>query len=98
MRSATIRSAAIWTALVTFSASSGSALAPKKYDTGGTDAEIKVGHIVPYSGPASAYGIIGKTEEAYFKMINENGGINGRKINFISYYAGYSTPQNSEEI
>src|SRR5690349_23625559 len=85
MRSATIRSAAFWTALVTFAAANGSALAQKKYDTGATDTEIKIGHIVPYSGPASAYGIIGKTEEAYFKMINENGGIKGRKIKFISY-------------
>ncbi len=84
MRSATIRSAAFWTALTTFAATNGSALAQKKYDTGATDTEIKIGHIVPYSGPASAYGIIGKTEEAYFKMINENGGINGRKINFVS--------------
>jgi branched-chain amino acid transport system substrate-binding protein len=98
MRSATIRSAAIWTALVTFAASSGSALAQKKYDTGATDAEIKVGHIVPYSGPASAYGIIGKTEEAYFKMINENGGINGRKINFISYDDAYSPPKAVEQV
>src|SRR6478736_3889760 len=98
MRSATIRSAAIWTALVTFAASSGSALAQKKYDTGATDAEIKVGHIVPYSGPASAYGIIGKTEEAYFKMINENGGINGRKINFVSYDDAYSPPKAVEQV
>jgi branched-chain amino acid transport system substrate-binding protein len=98
MRSATIRSAAIWTALVTFVASSGSALAQKKYDTGATDAEIKVGHIVPYSGPASAYGIIGKTEEAYFKMINENGGINGRKINFVSYDDAYSPPKAVEQV
>src|SRR6266545_6226808 len=85
MRSATIRSAAFWTALITFAAANGSALAQKKYDTGATDTEVKIGNIVPYSGPASAYGIIGKTEEAYFKMINENGGINGRKIKFISY-------------
>src|SRR5439155_9011773 len=85
MRSPTIRSAAFWTALITFAATSGSALAQKRYDTGATDTEVKIGNIVPYSGPASAYGIIGKTEEAYFKMINENGGINGRKIKFISY-------------
>src|SRR5258708_37999376 len=57
----------------------------KKYDTGATDTEIKIGNIMPYSGPASAYGIIGKTEAAYFKKINDAGGINGRKINFISY-------------
>ena len=89
MRPATIRSAAFWTALITFAAANGSALAQKKYDTGATDTEIKIGNIMPYSGPASAYGIIGKTEEAYFKMINEQGGINGRKINFISYDDAY---------
>src|SRR3954454_10927482 len=55
----------------------------KKYDTGATDSEIKIGNIMPYSGPASAYGVIGKTEEAYFKKINAEGGINGRKINFV---------------
>ena len=98
MRSATIRSAAFWTALITFAATSGSALAQKKYDTGATDTEIKIGHIVPYSGPASAYGIIGKTEEAYFKMINENGGINGRKIKFISYDDAYSPPKAVEQV
>src|ERR671933_681076 len=64
--------------------------AQKKYDTGVTDTEIKIGNIMPYSGPASAYGIIGKTMSAYFRMINDNGGINGRKINFISYYDAYS--------
>src|ERR1700722_17328323 len=64
-------------------ASSSGALAQKKYDTGATDTEIKIGNIMPYSGPASAYGVIGKTEAAYFKMINDAGGINGRKINFI---------------
>ena len=98
MRSATIRSAAFWTALVTFAATTGSALAQKKYDTGATDTEIKIGNIVPYSGPASAYGIIGKTEEAYFKMINENGGINGRKIKFISYDDAYSPPKAVEQV
>jgi len=98
MRSATIRSAAFWTALITFAAANGSALAQKKYDTGATDTEIKIGHIVPYSGPASAYGIIGKTEEAYFKMINENGGIKGRKIKFISYDDAYSPPKAVEQV
>jgi len=75
----------------------GSALAQKKYDTGATDTEIKVGNIMPYSGPASAYGVIGKTEEAYFKKINAEGGINGRKINFISYDDGYSPPKAVEQ-
>jgi len=98
MRSPTIRSAAFWTALITFAATSGSALAQKRYDTGATDTEVKIGNIVPYSGPASAYGIIGKTEEAYFKMINENGGINGRKIKFISYDDAYSPPKAVEQV
>src|SRR5213080_177835 len=98
MRPVTIRSAAFWTALITFAATNGGALAQKKYDTGATDTEVKVGHIVPYSGPASAYGIIGKTEEAYFKMINENGGINGRKIKFISYDDAYSPPKAVEQV
>src|SRR6266853_876295 len=78
-------------------ASSGGALAQKKYDTGATDTEIKIGNIMPYSGPASAYGVIGKTEAAYFKKINDAGGINGRKINFISYDDGYSPPKTVEQ-
>ena len=75
----------------------GAAQAQKKYDTGATDTEIKIGNIEAYSGPASAYGMIGKTEEAYFKMINDQGGINGRKINFISYDDGYSPPKTVEQ-
>ena len=71
-------------AFIMFAASGSGALAQKKYDTGATDTEIKIGNIMPYSGPASAYGIIGRTEAAYFKKINDAGGINGRKINFIS--------------
>src|SRR3978361_200452 len=74
------------------------ALAQKKYDTGATDTEIKIGNVEAYSGPASAYGVIGKTEEAYFKMINDQGGINGRKINWISYDDGYSPPKTVEQI
>jgi|APCry1669192522_1035417.scaffolds.fasta_scaffold02405_3 ABC-type branched-subunit amino acid transport system substrate-binding protein len=77
--------------------SAGSALAQKKYDTGASDTEIKIGNIEAYSGPASAYGIIGKTEEAYFKMVNDNGGIKGRKINFITYDDGYSPPKTVEQ-
>jgi branched-chain amino acid transport system substrate-binding protein len=72
-------------------------LAQKKYDTGVTDTEIKVGNIMPYSGPASAYGIIGKTMSAYFRMINDNGGVNGRKINFITYDDAYSPPKTVEQ-
>jgi ABC-type branched-subunit amino acid transport system substrate-binding protein len=81
---------------VTFAASSG-AFAQKTYDTGVTDTEIKIGNIMPYSGPASAYGVIGRTEAAYFKMINDKGGINGRKINFISYDDAYSPPKTVEQ-
>jgi len=63
-----------------------------------TDAEIKIGQTMPYSGPASAYGVIGRTEAAYFKMINEQGGINGRKINLISLDDGYSPPKTVEQV
>jgi branched-chain amino acid transport system substrate-binding protein len=84
-------------AFAVLAASSSGALAQKKYDTGATDTEIKIGNIMPYSGPASAYGVIGKTEEAYFKKINAAGGINGRKINFISYDDGYSPPKTVEQ-
>jgi len=84
-------------AFMILAASSSGALAQKKYDTGATDTEIKIGNIMPYSGPASAYGIIGKTEAAYFKKINAEGGINGRKINFISYDDGYSPPKTVEQ-
>ncbi|WP_315832444.1 ABC transporter substrate-binding protein [Bradyrhizobium prioriisuperbiae] len=73
------------------------ALAQKRYDPGATDTEIKIGNIEAYSGPASAYGIIGKTEDAYFKMVNDQGGINGRKINFISYDDAYSPPKTVEQ-
>jgi branched-chain amino acid transport system substrate-binding protein len=85
------------TAVIAFAAATGSAFAQKKYDTGATDTEIKLGNIMPYSGPASAYGVIGKIEDAYFKMINEQGGINGRKISFISYDDGYSPPKAVEQ-
>ena len=90
-------SAAFSTALIATLAVSGSALAQKKYDTGASDTEIKIGNIMPYSGPASAYGVIGKTEEAYFKKINAEGGINGRKITFVSYDDGYSPPKAVEQ-
>ena len=74
----------------------GLAAAQKKYDPGASDTEIKVGQTMPYSGPASAYGTIGRTAAAYFKMINEQGGINGRKINFLSLDDGYSPPKTVE--
>src|ERR1700729_3161637 len=72
-------------ALMMLAASSSGALAQKKYDPGATDTEIKIGNIMPYSGPASAYGVIGKTEQAYFNKINSEGGINARKITLFSY-------------
>jgi branched-chain amino acid transport system substrate-binding protein len=75
--------------IIVLAATSAGAIAQKKYDTCATDTEIKIGNIMPYSGPASAYGVIGKTEAAYFKKINAEGGINGRKINFISYDDAY---------
>jgi ABC-type branched-subunit amino acid transport system substrate-binding protein len=84
-------------AFAVLAASASGALAQKKYDTGASDTEIKIGNIMPYSGPASAYGVIGKTEAAYFKKINDAGGINGRKINFISYDDGYSPPKTVEQ-
>jgi len=92
-----LRIAALSTAVIAFALTSGGALAQKKYDTGATDTEIKIGNIMPYSGPASAYGVIGKTEAAYFNKINAEGGINGRKINFISYDDGYSPPKAVEQ-
>src|SRR5262249_23475581 len=95
--SVTSKLAVLATALAVIAASSSGALAQKKYDTGASDAEIKVGNIMPYSGPASAYGVIGRTEAAYFKKINDAGGINGRKINFVSYDDAYSPPKAVEQ-
>src|ERR1700738_5071561 len=74
-----------------------SASAEKKYGPGVTDGEIKIGNIAPYSGPASAFGILGKVQEAYFKKINSEGGIKGRQINFISYDDAYSPPKTVEQ-
>ncbi|MGY4475863.1 ABC transporter substrate-binding protein [Bradyrhizobium sp. USDA 3364] len=89
--------AAIAAALSLVSAFSSAALAQKKYDTGASDTEIKIGNIMPYSGAASAYGVIGKTEDAYFRKINAEGGINGRKITFISYDDAYTPPKTVEQ-
>ncbi|MEW6689590.1 MAG: ABC transporter substrate-binding protein [Pseudomonadota bacterium] len=83
-------------ALLGAALASPAALAQKKYDPGASDTEIKIGNTNPYSGPASAYGTIGKAIGAYFKMVNEQGGINGRKVNFISYDDGYSPPKTVE--
>ncbi len=90
--------ATISAAILSMAALSSTALAQKKYDSGASDTEIKIGNVMPYSGPASAYGAIGKTEEAYFKMVNDNGGINGRKVNFITYDDAYSPPKAVEHI
>jgi ABC-type branched-subunit amino acid transport system substrate-binding protein len=92
-----LRMGALSAALAILAASSSGALAQKKYDVGATDTEIKIGNIMPYSGPASAYSVIGRTEAAYFKKINDAGGINGRKINFISYDDAYSPPKAVEQ-
>ncbi|ULL00535.1 ABC transporter substrate-binding protein [Bradyrhizobium sp. I71] len=92
-----VRLGAFSAALVLTVALSTAASAQKKYDTGASDTEIKIGNIMPYSGPASAYGVIGKTEEAYFRKINAEGGINGRKINFITYDDTYSPPKTVEQ-
>jgi branched-chain amino acid transport system substrate-binding protein len=92
-----LRLAALSAALALLGATSVNAADQKKYDVGATDTEIKIGNIMPYSGPASSYSVIGKTEAAYFNKINAEGGINGRKINFISYDDGYSPPKTVEQ-
>jgi len=74
------------------------ATAQKRYDPGASDREIKIGNTMPYSGPVSAYGEIGKTEAAYFRRVNADGGINGRKINFISYDDAFSPPKTVEQV
>src|SRR5215203_4124992 len=78
--------------------SASSAYAQKKYDTGATDTEIKIGQTNPFSGPASAYATIGKTQAAYMKMINDQGGVKGRKINLIQYDDAYSPPKAVEQV
>ena len=75
----------------------GSAQAQKKYSPGASDTEIRIGQTMPYSGPASAYGVIGKAEAAYFAMVNEQGGVNGRRIEFLSLDDGYSPPRTVEQ-
>ncbi|SDS80473.1 ABC transporter substrate-binding protein [Bradyrhizobium canariense] len=83
---------------LTMALSISAANAQKKYDRGANDTEVKVGQTMPFSGPASAYASIGKTEAAYFKMINDQGGINGRKINLIQYDDAYSPPKAVEQV
>jgi branched-chain amino acid transport system substrate-binding protein len=92
-----LRLGAVSAAIAILAASSSGAFAQKAYGPGATDTEIKIGNIMPYSGPASSYGVIGKTEAAFFKKINDAGGINGRKVNFISYDDGYSPPKTVEQ-
>src|SRR5256886_4531894 len=92
-----LRLGAFSAALALLAVTSSPSFAQKKYDVGPPDTEIKIGNIMPYSGPASAYGVIGKTEEAYFRKINAEGGINGRKINFVSYDDAYSPPKTVEQ-
>jgi len=94
---ATVRYVAVSTAFFCVLAPA-AALAEKKYGPGATDTEIKIGQTMPYSGPGSSYGTIGKTEAAYFRMINQQGGINGRKINLISLDDAYSPPRTVEQI
>ncbi|MDE2361253.1 MAG: ABC transporter substrate-binding protein [Hyphomicrobiales bacterium] len=74
------------------------ALAQKKYDVGATDTEIKLGQTIPLSGPASAYGAIGKVQADYIRMINEQGGVKGRKINLIQYDDAYNPPKTVEQV
>ncbi|HMM87642.1 ABC transporter substrate-binding protein [Bradyrhizobium sp.] len=91
MRPAFWRAATV--SAVALMVTAGSALAANQYDPGATNTEIKIGNIMPYSGPASAYGVIGRVEAAYFRKVNDEGGVNGRKIDFISYDDGYSPPK-----
>jgi branched-chain amino acid transport system substrate-binding protein len=83
--------------VLALSATANPAAAQKKYDPGATDSEIKIGNIMPYSGPLSAYALIGRTQTAFFNKINAEGGVNGRKINFISYDDGFSPPKTVEQ-
>jgi branched-chain amino acid transport system substrate-binding protein len=97
MSATTARLVTLSAAAMLLAASASPSLAQKKYDTGASDTEIKLGNIVPYSGPASAYGAVGKAQAAYFKMVNDKGGINGRMINYISYDDAYSPPKAVEQ-
>ena len=96
MRSNFLKLTAASAIAVAFSVSC--AYAQKKYDSGATDTEIKVGQTVPFSGPASAYATVGKAQAAYIRMINDSGGVNGRKINLIQYDDAYSPPKTVEQV
>ena len=97
LRLAALSAALAMLGIAVFGSTSVNAAEQKRYDVGATDTEIKLGNIMPYSGPASSYSVIGKTEAAYFNKVNAEGGINGRKINFISYDDGYSPPKTVEQ-
>ncbi len=89
-----IRSAAVAAIATTLAATAPGALAAdKKYDPGATDTEIKIGQTIPHSGPGSLYGVLGRVGEAYFQQLNESGGINGRKIKFLTMDDSYSAPK-----
>ncbi len=92
------RRVALLAATVALAVMAAPAVAQKKYGPGASDTEIKLGQTMPYSGPASAYGTIGKAEQAYFQMINDQGGVNGRKINLITLDDGYSPPKTVEQV
>jgi branched-chain amino acid transport system substrate-binding protein len=88
----------VTSAALAIALSASPASAQKKYDTGATDTEIKIGQTAPFSGPASAYATISKTQAAYIKMVNDEGGVNGRKINLIQYDDAYSPPKTVEQV
>ena len=92
------RLAALSTVIIVLLATIGGDAVAQKYDVGATDTEIKIGQTVPFSGPASAYATIGRAQAAYINMINEHGGINGRKINLIQYDDAYSPPKAMEQV
>src|SRR3981081_3606922 len=84
--------------LLSFTLASAPASAQQAYGPGASDTEIKLGQTLPYSGPAAAYGIVGRAQTAYFKMVNEQGGVNGRKVQLISLDDGYSPPKTVERV
>ncbi|MGN6412228.1 MAG: ABC transporter substrate-binding protein [Nitrobacter sp.] len=86
------------TAALAVTLSVSQASAQKKYGPGVTDTEIKIGQTVPFSGPISAYATIGKVQAAYMRMVNDEGGVNGRKINLIQYDDAYSPPKTVEQV
>ncbi len=92
------RSLGLLSMILGMALTAGPAAGAGKYDPGASDTEIKIGNTDPYSGPASGYGTIGRAIAAYFRMVNEQGGINGRKVNFISYDDGYSPPKTVEQV